>query len=140
MAIHSKQTVVKLDTSLGVLTDVSSYVREVSMPRGLDLLDVTTLGATSKQYLAGFADGTVTLEGPWTRAQDQMFTAIFDAFRAGTLDSVSFEYHPEGTTAGDVKHTCELVMTNYEPSSNIENEVTFSAEFQVTGAITSGTN
>jgi hypothetical protein len=140
MAVHSKLTVVKLDTAAGALTDISTYVRECSMPRELDLLDVTTFGATSKQYLTGFADGTVTLSGPWTRAQDQMFTALFDAFRAGTLASASFEYHPEGTDSGDVKHTCEVVMTNYEPGSTVEEEVEFSAEFQITGAITSGTN
>lgn len=140
MALHSKLTVVKLDTSGDVLTDISTYCRQVSMPRELDLLDVTTFGATSKQFLSGFADATVSMSGPWTRAQDQMFTAVYDAFRAGTLASVSFEYHPEGTTAGDVKHTCELIMTNYEPGSDVDQEVEWSAEFQVTGAITSGTN
>ncbi len=140
MAIHSKLTVVKLDTAGGVLTDVSTYCRQASLPRELDLLDVTTFGATSKQYLLGFADATVSLSGPWTRAQDQMFTAIYDAFRAGTLASVSFEYHPEGTDSGDVKHTCELVMTSYEPGSSVEQEIEWSAEFQVTGAVTSTTN
>jgi hypothetical protein len=139
MAIHSKLTVVKLDTSGGVLTDISTYCREVQMPRELDLLNVTTFGATSKAFLSGFADGTVTMSGPWTRAQDQMFTAIFDAFRAGTLASVSFEYGPEGADTGDVKHSCELIMTSYEPGSDVEQEVEWSAEFQVTGAITSGT-
>lgn len=140
MAIHSKLTVVKLDTAGGVLTDISSYCSEVEMPRELDIHNVTTFGATSKQFLPGFADGTMTLSGPWTRAQDQMFTAIFDAFRAGTLASVSFEYHPEGTDTGDVKHTCELIMTNYNPASSVEEPVMWESEFQVTGAITSGVN
>ena len=139
MAIHSKLTVVKLDTAGGVLTDISPYCREVQMPRELDLLNVTTFGATSKQFLSGFADGTVTMSGPWTRAQDQMFTAIYDAFRAGTLASVTCEYGPEGGDAGDVRHSCELIMTNYEPGSDVENEVEWSAEFQVTGNITSNT-
>lgn len=140
MAIHSKLTVVKLDTSGGVLTDISSYCNETNAPRELDLIDVTTFGATSRQKIAGFADATVSMSGPWTRAQDQMFTAIYDAFRAGTLASVSWEYSPEGTDSGDVKHSGELVMTSYQVNSSIEDEVTWEAEFEVTGAITSGTN
>ena len=139
MAIHSKLTVVKLDTAGGVLTDISTYCRDCKMPRELDLLNVTTFGATSKLFLSGFADGTVTLSGPWTRAQDQMFTAIYEAFRSGSISSVSFEYGPEGSDTGDVKHTAELIMTNYEPGSDVENEVEWSAEFQITGAITATT-
>lgn len=140
MAIHGKLTVVKLDTAGGVLTDISTYCNEVKMPRELDIHNVTTFGVTSKQKLVGFADGKVSLKGPWTRAQDQMFTAIYDAFRAGTLASVSFEYHPEGADSGDVKHSCELIMTSYEPGSEAESPVEWSADFEVTGTLTSGTN
>ena len=139
MAIHSKITVVKLDTSGGVLTDISTYCNKVSMPRSLDLNDVTVFGSTSKQYLPGFADGDVSMGGPWTRAQDQFFSPIFAAFQAGTLASVSFEYGPEGADAADVKHSCELIMTDYEPGSDVGNPVEWSAKFKVTGAITVAT-
>jgi hypothetical protein len=139
MAIHSKLTVVKLDTSGGVLTDISTFCNACSVPRELDLLDVTTFGATSKAYLSGFADGTVTMGGPWTRALDNHMSPIFAAFKAGTLASVSFEYGPEGADSGDVKYSGELIMTNYEPGSDVENAVEWSAEFQVTGDITVGT-
>lgn len=139
MAIHSKLTVVKLDTSGGVLTDISTHCNECQFPRELDLLDVTTFGATSKQYLAGFADSTVTLGGPWTRALDNHMSPIFAAFKAGTLSSVSIEYGPEGADSGDVKYTAELVMTNYEPGSSVQDPVEWSAEFQVTGDVTVAT-
>jgi hypothetical protein len=139
MAIHSKLTVVKLDTSGGVLTDISTYCNECSMPRELDLKDVTTFGATSRAWLAGFADGDVKLKGPWTRAADNFFSPIFAAFRAGTLSSVSFEYGPEGSDTGDVKHTAELIMTNYEPGSSVDDPVEWSADFKVTGDITATT-
>jgi hypothetical protein len=140
MAIHSKLSVVKLDTSGGVLTDISTYCNKFENPRELDLLDVTTFGATSKAYLSGFADGTVTMGGPWTRALDNHMSPIFAAFKAGTITSVSFEYGPEGSDSGDVKYSGEVILTNYSgPMADVENAQEWEAEFQVTGDVTVGT-
>lgn len=140
MAIHSKLSVVKLDTAGGVLTDVSTYCNKMEVPRELDLLDVTTFGATSKQYLSGFADGSVSMGGPWTRALDNHMSPIFTAFRAGTVDSVSFEYGPEGSDSGDVKYSGELIMTGYQgPQASVESAQEWAAEFKVTGNVTVGT-
>lgn len=137
MAIHSKLSVVKLDTSGGVLTDVSTYCNKMEVPRELDLLDVTTFGATDKAYLAGFADATVSMGGPWTRALDNHMSPIFAAFKAGTISSVSFEYGPEGSDTGDVKYTGELVMTSFGgPMADVQNAQEWEAEFQVTGGVT----
>lgn len=140
MAIHSKLSVVKLDTSGGVLTDISTYCNAFEQPRELDLLDVTTFGATSKAYLSGFADGTVTMGGPWTRALDNHMSPIFAAFKAGTITSVSFEYGPEGSDSGDVKYSGEVIMTNYSGAkADVGSAQEWEAEFQVTGDVTVGT-
>lgn len=139
MAVHSKVTVVKLDSSVGVLTDISSYCKKSGFPEKLDLEDVTTFGSTSKQWLAGFADGDVDLSGPWTRTAHQFFSAIKTAFRDATVASVSFEYAPEGTAAGAIKESCELIMTDYEVMSDVTGPVEWTAKFKVTGAVTEGT-
>ncbi len=137
MAIHSKLSVVKLDTSAGSLTDISTYCNAMEVPRELDQLEVTTFGATSKQYLAGFADGTVTMGGPWTRALDNHMSPIFTAMKAGTLASVSFEYGPEGADSGDVKYLGELIMSSYAgPKADVGSAQEWEAEFQVTGDVT----
>ncbi len=139
MAIHSKLTVVKLDTSLGVLTDISGYCKEATLPHEMDIKDVTTFGNSYRQWLAGFGNGTAKLSGPWTRAADQFFSPIYTAFVAGTLTSVSLEYGPEGSTTGCIKYSCELIMKNYEPGSKVDDPVEWSADFQITGALTVGT-
>jgi len=137
MAIHSKLSVVKLDTSGGNLTTISTYCNKFENPKELDLLDVTTFGATSKAYLAGFADATVTMGGPWTRELDQHMSPIYTAFQAGTLASVSFEYGPEGSDSGDIKYTGELIMTNYSGAkADVGNAQEWDATFQVTGTVT----
>jgi hypothetical protein len=139
MAIHSKLTVFKLDSSVGVLTDISTYCNKSDFPEKLDLDDVTTFGVTSKQWLAGFADGDVNISGPWTRASHQFLSAIKTAFRDGTVSSVSVEYAPEGTSSGCIKKTAELIMTDYQTMSDVKGPVEWTAKFKVTGAVTETT-
>ena len=134
---HSKLSVVKIDTSGGVLTDVSTYCNKCETPRELDLQKTTTFGATDHTYITGFADATVTVGGPWSREIDNHMSPIFAAFKAGTLASVTFEYGPEGSDSGDVKYTGEMVMTSYTGAqADVENVEEWEAEFQVTGGIT----
>jgi hypothetical protein len=138
--IHSKLSVVKLDTSGGVLTDISEFVNDVKFSMQLEEAETTCFGATSRTFIPGFSSGTVSMSGNWDRTWDAMASAIYAAFQAGTLTTVSFEYNPEGTTAGDRKYTCELVMTSWDPGSAIDNPVAWSAEFRVSGTITPTTN
>jgi hypothetical protein len=136
MAIHSKETVVKLDTSVGVLTDISSYCDKVELPEELDIQEVTVFGSTSRQFLAGYTDADGSIGGPWTRASDAFFAAIMTAFAAGTLASVSLEYAPEGITASDRKILGEVILKNYKVSSDINSPITWSADIKVTGGLT----
>lgn len=136
---HSKLSVVKLDTAGGSLTDISQYTNSVTLPEELEEVETTSFGATSRTYIAGFASGSVSLSGHYDKTFDTQMTALFDAFKAGTLATASFEYGPQGVTAGDPKRTGELIMTSYELGSEIEDPVSWSAEFRVSGTLTHGT-
>jgi hypothetical protein len=137
--IHSKLSKVKLDTSGGVLTEISDSCDECEMPEDLELSETTTFTVTSKTYLVGFADGKISLGGPWNRTLHTQLKNLKEAFRDGTLSSASFEYGPEGTDSGDIKITCEVVMTSYKKSSSVKDPVRWSAELQITGAVTETT-
>lgn len=137
--IHSKLSIVKLDTSGGVLTDISDACDKCDGDETLELGEVTTFGATSKQWLAGFADGKFSIGGPWSRALHQHFAALKTAFRDGTISSASFEYGPEGATAGDIKQTCEVILVSYKKTSASKDPVRWEAEFQITGPVTETT-
>lgn len=138
--IPSKLTVVKLDDSGGSLTDISQYVNSVTFSMELEEMETTCFGATSRTFIPGFAAASVSMSGNWDRTFDAFASAIYAAFQAGTLATISFEYHPEGTSAGDRKYTCELVMTTWEPGSEIDDPVAWSADFRVSGTVTPGTN
>lgn len=136
---HSKLSIVKLDTSGGVLTDISDACDTVDGEETLELGEITTFGATSKQWLAGYADGKFSMGGPWSRSLHSHMAAIKTAFKAGTISSVSLEYGPEGADSGDIKQSCEVILVSYKKSSKSKDPVRWEAEFQITGAVSEGT-
>jgi hypothetical protein len=131
---HGKSTVFKVDNSGGSLTDISNTLTDVGFPQTVDTAETSTFGSSAKSYVVGLTDSSLSISGN--------FDATVDAHLAGVLGqaaSLSFEYGPEGSTAGMVKYTGEALMTSYEKSGAIGDVVSYSAEFQVTGAITRGT-
>lgn len=131
---HGKSTVFKIDDSGGTLRDISSTLTDVSFPRSIDTAESSSFGDSAKQYVVGLSDATISVSGN--------FDATIDGYLAGTVGqaaTLSFEYGPEGSTAGYVKFSGECILTSYEVSGAIGDVVTYSAEYQVTGSITRGT-
>ena len=131
---HGKSTVFKVDNNAGSLTDISNTLTDVSFPQSVDTAETSAFGSSAKSYIVGLTDSTLSISGNFDATVDAHLAAI-----VGKADSVSFEYGPEGSTAGFVKYTGEALLTSYEKSGAIGDVVTYSAEFQVTGAITRGT-
>ena len=128
---HGKNTVFKLDNAGGTLTDVSNVLNNVSFPRETEILETTSFGSSFRTYVVGFQNATISIEGS--------YDASVDAHLAGVLGqdaTLSFEYGPEGATAGNVKYTGEAYLTSYETSGAVGEIVSFSAELQVSGAVT----
>lgn len=131
---HGKSTVFKVDNSGGTLTDISNTLTDLGFPQTVETAETTSFGSSAKTYVVGLSDSTVSVSGN--------FDATVDAHLAGILGqaaSVSFEYGPEGSTTGQVKYSGEAILTSYEKSGAVGDVVTYSAEFQVTGAVTRGT-
>ena len=133
---HGKNASFKVDNSGGTLTDISTYLNEISLPRSIETGETTSFQTSggAKTYVVGLNDSTVSISGTWDSTLDAHLAGIL-----GQDASVSFEYGPEGTSSGSVKYTGEGLMTSYETSSPVADVVTFSAEFQVTGTVTRGT-
>ena len=131
---HGKSTVFKVDNSGGSLTDISNTLTDVSFPQSVDTAETSTFGSAAKSYVVGLTDSTLSISGNFDATVDAHLAAVL-----GQAASLSFEYGPEGSTAGYVKYTGEAYLTSYEKSGAIGDVVSYSAEFQVTGAITRGT-
>ena len=131
---HGKNASFKVDNAAGTLTDISTTLNSVTFPREVETLETTSFGSNNRSYVVGFTDATISIEGSFDATVDTHLAAIL-----GQEASVSFEYGPEGTTSTFTKYTGECFMTSYETSAGVGDIVAFSAEFQVTGAITRGT-
>jgi len=132
---HGKDSVFKLDNASGSLTDISSFVNNVDFPETADVSETTTLGADNKTYIAGLKDATISLSGLWDATADAIFGAV-----VGQSATLSYEYSPEGTASGKIKYTGEAILTSYAISSPVGEAVGYSADLQVSGAVTRGTH
>ncbi len=132
---HGKDSVFKLDNASGSLTDISTYVNNVDFPESTDVSETTTLGADNKTYIAGLKDATISLAGLWDATADAIFGAV-----VGQSATLSYEYSPEGTASGKIKYTGEAILTSYSISSPVGDAVGYSADLQVSGAVTRGTH
>lgn len=130
---HGKSAVFKVDNNAGSLTDISNTLNEVSFPREAETLETTSFGSSDRSYVIGFTGATVSITGSFDATVDTHLAAI-----VGKTDSVSFEYGPEGSTATFTKYTGEAFMTSYETSAGVGDIVSYSAAFQITGAVTRG--
>jgi|TARA_X000001382_G_scaffold129971_1_gene123402 hypothetical protein len=132
--VHGKGAKFLLDTS-GTLDDISTYLTDISFPETVETADVTTLGDSSKDYIVGLKDATISLSGKWDATWDQLIDSTL-----GQAASLTFNYGPSGnaTSPADVKYSGECFVTNYSVSSGIGDAVSFSLDLQVTGGVTRG--
>lgn len=129
---HGKNAAFKIDDSGGTLRDISDVLTDVSISRTADVAEVSAFSNSSKAYVAGLKDATLTISGS--------FDATVDGYLSGILGAEgSFEFYPIGTTGGNPKASGEAIMTSYDRTPDIGGAVTFTAAFQVSGDVTEGT-
>jgi len=130
--VHGKSTDFELDDTGGTSRSLSNVLTSVDFPETIDTAETTAFGATSKSYIVGLRDATISVSGLWD--------ATVDGYIIGTEPATrSFIFGPAGTTSSNVKYTGECILTNYSISNPVGDVVTFSLDLQVTGNVTRGT-
>lgn len=119
-----------LEASNGTLTDISAYLDQTGLQRSAETYDVTTFGKDSHVYIAGLKDGTVPLAGPWDPTIDALLSSVLG------LDGNSFEFYPQGKTAALVVYSGACIVTKFDIDTQIDGEVTFSGEIQLSDDVT----
>ena len=129
---HGKSAAFKIDDSGGTLRDISNVLTDVAVSRTADVAEVSAFSNSSKAYVAGLKDATITISGS--------FDATVDGYLSGILGvEGSFEFYPIGTTGGNPKASGEAICTSYDRTPDVGGAVTFTAAFQVSGDVTEGT-
>ena len=135
--VHGKNAYFALDNSGGTLTDISAYINDISFPQSIETAETTAFGATSKTYIVGLKDSTVSLSG--------MFDSTLDAHIQGVLGqsaTLSFKFGTNGDTASATNpiYSGECIVTSYDVSPPVGDVVPVSIELQVTGDVSRATS
>ena len=129
---HGKNAAFKIDDSGGTLRDITDVLTDVAVSRTADVAEVSAFSNSSKAYVAGLKDATITISGS--------FDATVDGYLSGIIGSEgSFEFYPIGTTSGNPKSSGEAICTSYDRTPDVGGAVSFTAAFQVSGDVTEGT-
>lgn len=131
---HGKATVFKIDNASASLTDISNTLTDVTFPQKVDTAETTAFGASAKSYIVGLTDGTISLSGTFDATVDGVLAGV-----VGFATALNWNYGPEGSTAGYVKYSGLGYVTSYQKSGTVGDVVKYTAEIQITGAVTRGT-
>jgi len=133
--VHGKTAFISINAN-----DLSAYCSEVSLSRSFETAEVTTIGDSAKEYILGLADGTISISGKFDGASGAIDALLYSIYNGAV--AVAFEYRSSNAAVGaaNPKFTGNVVMTSYEVSASVGDAVSFSAEFQLTGAVTRATS
>mgnify|MGYP001062766854 FL=1 len=126
--VHGKSAVFKIGS-----TDLSAFCNSVEVKRAGDSHDITVYGATGHAYQGGLTDGTISVKGTYDDGDASNPRITFQGALATTL---TWTYQAAGTAAGRPSLTGSGVLTAYEEVAGVADMVTWSAELQITGAVT----
>ena len=126
---HGKDGYFNLDNTSGTPTDVSSIVESVDFPVEDELADVTAFGDSGRTMLSGLENTTFSVSGHYD-------TTLFAPFKDAKGSERTFIYGPAGSGSGSIRFTGEALLRRYNVNASVGDKVTFTAEFQVQGAVT----
>ncbi len=138
MALNSQGSKISHAPS-GVSPSVYAALEEVTSISGPDgtanLIDVSHLQSTRKEYLQGLADnGSITIECNYTGGTKQM--DLYDLFNS-TADAEEYKLEIPSTSAKTNFHTFTFqgVVSRWSLAAAVDDKVTLSITLQTTGGV-----
>lgn len=129
MAVHSMGTKLKIGTdSVAELTDIGG------LDLSADTIETTTLDSGGwRTFVQGMKDaGEVSVSGYFNPDDTDGQKALYDAFSAGTVLSLTVEF----PTALGAKWTFSGIVTQITTGASMEDSVSFESTIKVSGAPT----
>ena len=129
---HGSKAVLKIHDGTS-LRDVTAYLTSTGLPADRDMAETSVLSNVDKQFIPGLTGRTIPLEGNGDPTVDGYLSTLL-----GDSTARAFEYYPAGEPVGATKpkYSGNYFLASYESSTPVDAPWTFSAELQVTGAVT----
>lgn len=126
--VHGKNTVIKLNA-----VDISAFCNTSTFTRTADSHDVTCYGQENHVYVGGLGDGTSSIGGVY----DNGATGPRDVIEPLIGTNVTLVRQPEGAGSGRPQDSVDALVVNYVETNPVADMVTWTAELQLSGAVTS---
>lgn len=127
--VHGKGTSVLLDEF-----DLSTYFNSADVSLTTETAETTSFGATSKSYIVGLRDGTLSLSGMWAADTDGSDEELSALLGNATTPIITVAYN--SGTIGNRATLTKAHETSYSISNPVSDVVTVTADFN---ASTDGT-
>ena len=108
-------------------------IRGFSIDETIDTVEDTSMGDSSKTYLASIKDFSGSVDVLYDETDTNGQTAL------AVGSSVTLNFAPEGTDSGDVKLTGTAIVTGKSVTSSFDGLVESTITVQGTGGLTTGT-
>ena len=108
-------------------------IRGFSIDETIDVVEDTSMGDSSKTYLASIKDFSGTVDVLYDETDTNGQTAL------SLGSSVTLNFAPEGTSSGDVKLTGPAIVTGKSITSSFDGLVESTITVQGTGGLTTTT-
>ena len=108
-------------------------IRGFSIDETIDTVEDTSMGDSSKTYLASIKDFSGSVDVLYDETDTNGQTAL------SLGSSVTLNFAPEGTASGDVKLTGTAIVTGKSVTSSFDGLVESTISVQGTGGLTTGT-
>jgi hypothetical protein len=137
MARYSGRDLVVQWIHAGGTTNLSADFRSLTVGEEVDDIDASAGDDTYKEHIAGMADATAELE-----FVDQSGTAVGSVqwVAIAPRTSGTLEWNPEGTAAGEQKHTAPAYVQARNREMPYDDVTMVSATFQLTASPTMSAN
>lgn len=126
---HGKNTVITVDSN-----DLSTYTNTSTFNGTTDVHDTTGYGMNAKEYIGGLTDGTFSMGGTYDDAATGPRGVLKPLQVAGT--AITVVRQPEGVGTGKAQDSFSAIVTSYEESSDVDDVVQWTCEFQISGDVT----
>ena len=129
---HGKSTAILLNGF-----DMSAYLNQASTSRSVETGETTAFGNSSKTYITGLADSTMSLSGLFEASTSAGSDPVLSGQVGDATDDI-ISVLPEGNTVGRRCLIGQGLITSYEVSASVGDVVSISAEFQNDGGADGG--
>jgi hypothetical protein len=107
--------------------DLTAYITSIETPQTADTAEVSTFGLTSKAYIAGQKDATISVEGYYDGTADAIDDVLNTALGQAQTE---WTWYPESDTFENVGYAMQTVNTSHNVSSDIGDATSISSEGQ----------